>query len=138
MAARKRRTFRNGDQTKKITPLITRETAQVSELVFGVNIFDLNLGVQVNSVKQPFKRDSVGSGHVSHHQTSSFDDHLDHSFVVFQNVQLDFALRRMCVCDHVNLDLTTDQRFGHLLSSTWCYGQCACSFPRLLLVRFWV
>ena len=47
MAARKHRKFHNGDQTKKITPLITRETAisqQVSELVFGVNIFDLIFG----------------------------------------------------------------------------------------------
>ena len=43
-------------QTKEITPLITRDTAfskQVSELAFGVNIFDLSLGVQVDSVKQP-------------------------------------------------------------------------------------
>ena len=43
-------------QTKKITPLITRETAfsqQVRELAFGVNIFDLDLGVQVDSVIQP-------------------------------------------------------------------------------------
>ena len=29
--------------------------------VFGVNIFDLDLGVQVDSVKQPILRDSVGS-----------------------------------------------------------------------------
>ena len=44
-----------------------------------------------------------------------------------------------------DLDLSTDQRFGHLLSSTLCYGHCpARSFPRLLLVVllgaeiFWV
>ena len=37
-----------------------------------------------------------------------------------------------------NLDLTTDQRFGHLLSSTWCFGCCACSFPRSLVVCFWM
>ena len=46
----------NVKPTKKITPLITRETAfsqHVSELVFGVNIFDMDLGVQVDSVKQP-------------------------------------------------------------------------------------
>ena len=82
---------------KKITPLFTRETAfsqQVSELVFGVSIFDLDLGIQVDSVKQPIKSNSVSSGHMSHHRTSSFDDH---SFVVFKNVHLGSALRIMCV-----------------------------------------
>ena len=33
-------------QKRKITPIITRE---ISELVFGVNMFDLELGVQVDS-----------------------------------------------------------------------------------------
>ena len=38
-----------------------------------------------------------------------------------------------------NLDLTTHQRFGHLLSSIWCNGHClARSFPRLFLVCCWV
>ena len=54
MAGRKQRKIHNVNQTKKITPLITSETAfsqHVSELVFGVNVFDLDLGVQVDSVK---------------------------------------------------------------------------------------
>ena len=113
MAAIEHRMIHNVQQTKKITPLIARETAfrqQVCELAFGVNTFDLDLGVQVDSVEQPIKRNSVGYRHVSHHRTSSFDDHLDHSLALFKNVQLSLALRRMCVCD---LDLTTDQRFGH-------------------------
>ena len=38
----------------------------VCELMFGVDILELNLGFQINSVKQPIKRDSVGSGYVSH------------------------------------------------------------------------
>ena len=41
----------------------------------------------------------------------------------------------MCICGHMIWILNTDQRFGDLLSSTWCYGHCpARSFPRLLLV----
>ena len=71
----------------KIAPFITSETSfdqHVSELVFGVNIFDLDLAFPVVSIQQPSLRDSVGSGNVSHHWTSSFDDHLDHCLVVFK------------------------------------------------------
>ena len=87
----KHRKIHNVNQTKNITPLITRETAfsqQISELVFGVNIFDLDLAVQVDSVQQPILRELMGSRHVPHHRTLSFDDHLDHNIVVFKNVQL--------------------------------------------------
>ena len=68
---------------------------------FGVNIFDLNLGVQIDYVEQPICRDSAGSGYVSHHRASSFDDHLDHCLVVLKNVQLCFTLRGICVCGHM-------------------------------------
>ena len=57
--------------------------------------------VQIDSVKQPIKRDSVGSGHVSHRRTSTFDDHLDHFFIVFENVKHGFKIKRFCVCDNV-------------------------------------
>ena len=56
MAAREHGDISLGKQTKKIAPFITRKTffgQQVSELVFRVNIFDFDLGVQVDSVKQP-------------------------------------------------------------------------------------
>ena len=43
----------------------------VCELVFGVNVFDLDLGVQIDSVKQPIP---VGSGHAFHGGTSAFDN----------------------------------------------------------------
>ena len=65
---------------EKIVPLITCEIAlyqNVCELVFGVNVFDLDLWVQVDSVKQPIKRNSVRYGYVSHCWTSALDDHLD-------------------------------------------------------------
>ena len=88
------------EQTKKMVPLVTRETPSawhVSQFVFGVNIFDLALWFQVVSVEQPMKRNSVGSGHVSRCWSSSSDHHLDDSFVVFKDAQLRLALRRMCV-----------------------------------------
>ena len=68
----------------------------VSKLVVGVNIFDLDFGVQVDPFKQPIKCDSVTSRHMSHRGTSSFDYHFDHGFVVFKNVQMRFILRRTC------------------------------------------
>ena len=47
-----------------------------SASLFFVNIFDLDVGVQVDSVKLQISPDTVGSGQVSHHWTSSFHDHL--------------------------------------------------------------
>ena len=55
---------------------------------FGFDILDLDFWVKVDSVKQPVQSNSMGAGHVSHRRTSAFDDHLYHSFVVFENVQL--------------------------------------------------
>ena len=69
-----------------MTPFVTRKTQfgwHVSKLVFGVNIFDLDLWLQVSSVEQPIKRNSVGSRHMPHCWTSSFDNHLDDSFFFF-------------------------------------------------------
>ena len=68
---------------------------------FAVNIFDLELWFQIDSVEQPIKPNSVVPGHVSRHWSSSFDDHLDHSVIVFKNVQLRLALRRKCVGGYV-------------------------------------
>ena len=59
----------------------------VCELVFGVNVFDLDLLVQVDCVKQPIKRNSVGSGNMSHCWTSASDNHLDHRFIIFKNAK---------------------------------------------------
>ena len=65
----------------------------VCELVFGVDVFDLNFGVQINSIKQPIKSHSVGSGNMSHCRTPSFNDHLDHSFIVLKHIQQSFLTR---------------------------------------------
>ena len=61
-------------QAQQMIPLITREISlgqYVCELVLGVNEFDVDLGVQINPVKQPIKSNSVGSGNMSHSRASS-------------------------------------------------------------------
>ena len=90
----------NVEQTQKMVPLITCEFSlcqYVCELVFGVNVFDLNLGVEIVSIKQPIKSNSVGSGNMSHCKASSLYDHLDHCVVVFKDIQHSFLTRRMHV-----------------------------------------
>ena len=52
------------EQMKKIVPFVTCEISfchYVSNLVFGVNVTDLNLRVEEHSVKQPIKSNSAGS-----------------------------------------------------------------------------
>ena len=56
------------EQTQKMIPSVTCEISlcqYVCELIHGVNIFDLDLGVQIDSVKQPIKSNSVGVGLLS-------------------------------------------------------------------------
>ena len=84
MVAGKHREIHDVEQAKKMTPLITSETTfgyQISELFFGVH---LDFGVQIDSIKQPIQRNSVGSGHLSHRWTSAVYDHFDHSLIVFK------------------------------------------------------
>ena len=64
-------------------------------LVFGVNVFDLDLGVQIDSIELPIMRDSVGPGNMSHCGTSSFYNHLDHCFVVLKHMQQSFLMRKI-------------------------------------------
>ena len=62
-------------QTQKMIPFVTCEVSlsqHVCELVFGVDVFDLDLVVQIDSIEQPIKSNSVGSGNMSHCGTSSF------------------------------------------------------------------
>ena len=61
-------------------PFITCEVSlgqYVCKLVFGVNVFDLDFRVQIDSIEQPIKSNSVGSGNMSHCRASSLYDHLD-------------------------------------------------------------
>ena len=87
MATGKQRKAHDEEPTEKMVPLFTIEIPfrqHVLGLVFGFNVFQLDFGFQVDSVKQPIKRSSVGSGHVSHRWTSAFDNHLDYRFIVFK------------------------------------------------------
>ena len=88
------------EEMEKIIAFITCAIAlcqYVCELVFGVNVFDLDLGVQIDSIKQPIKSNSMGSRHMSHCRASSLYDHLDYCFVVFKNVEHRTKLRRLHV-----------------------------------------
>ena len=54
-------------QGQQMIPFITCEISfgqNVSKLVLGVNVFDLDLGVQIDSIKQPIKSNSVVSGNM--------------------------------------------------------------------------
>ena len=80
----------NIKQAQQMIPLITCEIPlgqNVCELVFGVDVFDLDFGIQIDSIEQPIKSNSVGPGNMSHCRTPSFNDHLDHCFVVFKHIQ---------------------------------------------------
>ena len=88
------------EQTQKTIPFITCEISlcyYVCELVFGVNVFDFDFGVQIDSIEQPIKSNSVGSGNMSHCRASSLYDHLDHYFIVFKHIQQNFLTRRIDV-----------------------------------------
>ena len=67
-------------QGQQMIPFITCEIPLdqcVCELVFGVDVFDLDFGVQINLIEQPIKSNSVSSGHVSHCRTSAFHNHVN-------------------------------------------------------------
>ena len=105
----------NIKQAQQMIPLITREISfgqNVSELGFGADVFVLVFGVQVDSIEQPIKRNSVGPGNMSHCGTPSLHDHLDHCFVVLKHIQQSFLMRKsdvrgntINVIQHVGLHL---------------------------------
>ena len=108
------------EQKQKMLPFITSEISicqYVCELVFGVNVFDLDLGVQIDSIEWPIKSNSVSPGNMSHCWTPSFNDHLDHRFVVLKHIQQSFLMRRFniiqisdhslriaCVCESCEVE----------------------------------
>ena len=73
-------------------------------MVFGVDVFDLDFGIQIDSIEQPIKRNSVGPGNMSHCRTSAFNDHLDHSFIVLKTHTIKLL----------------DARIGHLKKQYQC------------------
>ena len=84
----------NVEQTKKMIPFVTRKFSfgwHVGEMVY---IFDLGLEFRIDPVEQPIIRNSMGSGHVSQRGTSSFDNHLDYSFVVLKECTTETRLEK--------------------------------------------
>ena len=81
MAARKHRENHDVEQTKKMASFITRETTfgqHDNKFVFGfIDIFDLDMGFQIDPVEQPINRDSAGSRNASLRRTCALNDHLD-------------------------------------------------------------
>ena len=61
-------------QTQSMIPFVTCEISfgqYVGKLVFSVDVFDLDFGVQIDSIKQPIKRNSVSPGNMSRCGTPS-------------------------------------------------------------------
>ena len=115
-----------------MVPLITCEISlcqSVCELVFGVNVFDLDLGVQIDSIKQKIKSNSVGSGNMSHGRTSFLYHNLDHCFVVFKHIQQSFLTRRMHVWGNkiniVHQIIEHSLRLLSFLSCVRCWTNCS-------------
>ena len=73
-----------------MVPFFTSETAfrqHVGTLVFGVNVLDLDFGVQIDFVKIATRPQLCGYGtHVSSSDSLSFNDHLDYCTIVFENL----------------------------------------------------
>ena len=93
MTAREHRKTHDVKQTEKMIPRV--------KLPFVTMWPSWGFWVQIDSVKQAIKRDSVASGHVSHRRTSAVNNHLDYRFIVFKNVKQGSEVRRFCVCDNV-------------------------------------
>ena len=58
LSAAERAEMADVEQMKKIVPIVT---CNVCELMFGVDVPNLNLGMQKNPIKQPIQSNSVGS-----------------------------------------------------------------------------
>ena len=81
-------------------PFITSETTfrqNVFELLFSVDIVDLDSWVHDASIKEPVQRNSVGSGYVSHRRTSALDNCFSHCFVVLKDIQHSTGFRVLCI-----------------------------------------
>ena len=87
-------------QTQQMIPFVTCGVSfglNVGKLVFGVDVLDLDFGVQINSIESPIKRNYVGPVNMSHCGTPSFDNHLNHCFVVLKHIQQSFLMRKLDV-----------------------------------------
>ena len=63
--------------------------------MFGINVLNLIFRTKINSVKPSIHNNSVGSCHMFHCWTSTFDNHLNHGFIVLKHIQQNIGTR-MC------------------------------------------
>ena len=88
------------EQTQKMIPFITCEISlgqYVCELVFGVNVFDLDLGSKLIRSKDQSRATLWVLETCVIVGLLPFYDHLDHCFVVFKDIQQSFLTRRIDV-----------------------------------------
>ena len=78
---------------QKMIPFITPPWSACLRVGFWCKMFGLDFWVQIDSIDQPIKSNSVGSGNMSHRRASSLYDHLDHCFAVFKHIQQSFLMR---------------------------------------------
>ena len=69
--------------------------SECRQMVFGVDVCDFDFWIQIGSIEQPIINNCVRPGNMSHCGTSSFNDHLDHCFVVFKHIQHSFSMRKL-------------------------------------------
>ena len=77
-------------QGQQMIPFFTCEIPlcqDVCKLVLSVDVFDLDLGIGIDSIEQPIKSNSVSSGNMSHCWTSAFHNHFNNSFIVLKHIQ---------------------------------------------------
>ena len=87
---RSRAKMANVKQGQQMIPFITCEIPlcqNVCKLILGVNVFDLDLSVKINPIKQPIKSNSMSSGNMSHCWAPAFHNHFDHSLIVLKHIQ---------------------------------------------------
>ena len=80
----------NIKQGQQMIPFITCEIRlcqDICKLILGVDVFDLDLWVKINSIEQPIKSNSMSSGNMSHCWTPAFHNHFDHSLTVLKHIQ---------------------------------------------------
>ena len=63
----------------------------VCKLILGVDVFDLNFRIKINSIRQSIKSNSMSSGNMSHCWTPAFHNQFDHSLIVLKYIQLSFT-----------------------------------------------
>ena len=132
MATRQHRETHNVEQTKKMIPFVAWKSSfglNVCEWVFLVSTY--LICILGSRLILSNNQSSVGSWHVSHRWTSSFDNHFDHGFVVLNDVQLRPHFDKN-VCWWVRDPLhSIDQPFAFFCHvGSWLWNKASHELPR--------